>query len=422
MALNIFGQPPEYLSGLLGIDPEKLRKQAFGTGLVNTALAFAAQPRNQGYGSALPYAARALMAGQQGAQGVYQDALQGYMTKQQIEQLKRQQEQQQAQQELLAGIQDPTQRLAAQLAPKAFAESLLAQPKEKGRVLTPEEQASYGLPQDGRYQQKADGTIELISGTAPKEPAKTNLEKLIEARDRLPPDSPNRRLFDAQIAKETQFAPAPQTVVNVGQGGVAPKKIDEKFAEQFVDWTLGGGFSDVQKSLTQLEDAAATLESAPEGTITGKVIGVTSPQILKLTNPQATATKEAVEEIVQRNLRAVLGAQFTEGEGERLIARAYNPALSQKENARRVRLLQQQIFDAAQTKQDAVDYYNANGTIFGWKGKMFNSTSDFLKEYDQRIKPQSKGAKPAQKQSAPPGVEQREWDAMTPEERKLWQN
>lgn len=99
MALNIFGQPPEYLSGLLGIDPEKLRKQAFGTGLVNTALAFAAQPRNQGYGSALPYAARALMAGQQGAQGVYQGALQDYMTRQQIEQLKRQQEQQQAQQQ-----------------------------------------------------------------------------------------------------------------------------------------------------------------------------------------------------------------------------------------------------------------------------------------------------------------------------------
>jgi hypothetical protein len=96
MALNIFGQPPEYLSGLLGVDPEKLRKQATTTGLINTALAFAAQPRNQQYGSVLPYAARALMAGQQGAQGVYQGALQDFMTRQKIEDIKRQQQEQQA--------------------------------------------------------------------------------------------------------------------------------------------------------------------------------------------------------------------------------------------------------------------------------------------------------------------------------------
>jgi hypothetical protein len=176
------------------------------------------------------------------------------------------------------------------------------------------------------------------------------------------------------------------TVVNVGQGGVAPRKIDEKFADQFIDWTVGGGFSDVQKSLTQLEGAISSLENSPEGSITGKAIGVTPPDVLKLANPQAVATKEAVEEIVQRNLRLILGAQFTEKEGERLIARAYNPALSQKENARRGRLLQEQIFEAAKAKQDAVDYYNQNGTIFGWQGRMFNNTNDFLNEYDKRLK------------------------------------
>jgi hypothetical protein len=171
MALNIFGQPPEYLSGLLGIDPEKLRKQAFGTGLVNTALAFAAQPRNQGYGSVLPYAARALMAGQQGAQGVYQGALQDYQTRQQIEQLKRQQAQQQAQQELLSGIEDPTQRLAAQLAPTEYAKSVLRPLEARARLMTKEEQVQAGLPEQGRYQVKPDGTFDLVPGTAPKETA-----------------------------------------------------------------------------------------------------------------------------------------------------------------------------------------------------------------------------------------------------------
>ena len=121
MALNIFGQPPEYLSGLLGIDPEKLRKQAFGTGLINTALAFAAQPRNQGYGSVLPYAARALMAGQQGAQGVYQGALQDYMTRQKIEDIKRQQQQEQLRQGAISqfAIDNPNLATAAQAFPEA---------------------------------------------------------------------------------------------------------------------------------------------------------------------------------------------------------------------------------------------------------------------------------------------------------------
>jgi hypothetical protein len=418
MALNIFGAPPDYLSGLLGVDPEKLRKQAMTTGLINTALAFAAQPRNQNYGSALPYAARALMAGQQGAQGVYQGAMQDAQVKQQMDELKRKQEQDRAQQELLGTLTDPRERLFAQLAPKEFVSSQLTQPKEKARLLTTEEQIAAGLPEVGRYQQKADGTVDLIPGTAPKESAAPSAVQ------------------EYQFAKQEGFkgsfqdwknAQKPQGVtVNVGGQGVAPKKIDEKFADQFIDWTVGGGFSDVQKSLTQLESAASKLETAPEGSITGKVIGVTSPAILKLTNPEATATKESVEEIVQRNLRLILGAQFTEKEGERLIARAYNPALSQQENARRVRLLQQQIFEAAKAKQDAVEYYNQNGTIYGWQGKLFNSTNDFLREYENRIKTGAK--QPNQPQSAPKqsaapqGVDPRVWNKMTPEEKALWQN
>jgi hypothetical protein len=202
---------------------------------------------------------------------------------------------------------------------------------------------------------------------------------------------------------------------------VAPRKIDEKFADQFIDWTVGGGFSDVQKSLTQLGSAAQTLEASPEGTITGKLIGKTPSALLDLVNPKAVATKEAVEEVVQRNLRLILGAQFTEKEGERLIARAYNPALGQKENARRIRLLQEQISDAAQAKQDAVEYYNRNGTISGWQGKVFNNTTDFLNEYNKRLTGK-KTTLSAPAVKAPSGVDPQVWNFMSPEEKALWQN
>lgn len=90
---NLFGAPPEYLTGLLAPDQtDKLRKQAMTTGLINSAIALIAQPRNQRYGSALPYIGRALMAGQQAGQNVYSNALQGLEMQQKIAELKRQQE------------------------------------------------------------------------------------------------------------------------------------------------------------------------------------------------------------------------------------------------------------------------------------------------------------------------------------------
>ena len=99
---NLFGAPPEYLTGLLGADAtDKLRKQAMTTGLVNSAIALIAQPRNQRYGSALPYIGKALMAGQQAGQNVYGNALQGLETQQKLAEYKRQQEQRAAQQEYL---------------------------------------------------------------------------------------------------------------------------------------------------------------------------------------------------------------------------------------------------------------------------------------------------------------------------------
>lgn len=131
---NLFGAPPEYLTGLLAPDQtDKLRKQAMTTGLINSAIALIAQPRNQRYGSALPYIGRALMAGQQAGQNVYSNALQGLETQAKLADLKRKQEQQQKMQEMLGGITDPNERLFAQLAPEQYVAGKLKpmQPKER---------------------------------------------------------------------------------------------------------------------------------------------------------------------------------------------------------------------------------------------------------------------------------------------------
>jgi hypothetical protein len=108
------------------------------------------------------------------------------------------------------------------------------------------------------------------------------------------------------------------------------------------------------------------------------MIGIQPDFVLALTNPQAAGAKEQVQEVVQRNLRVVLGAQFTAKEGDALISRAYNPALKPEQNAARLRKLFEQMSVAAGQKQAMAEYYETNGTLQGYKGKQPN-INDFYK-------------------------------------------
>lgn len=144
--------------------------------------------------------------------------------------------------------------------------------------------------------------------------------------------------------------------------------VDKEFAKDYSTFAAQGGAADVQKNLVQLKQVADSLDKGDN--LTGGWDQFLPNSVLARINPESVSTKEAVEEVVQRNLRLVLGAQFTEKEGERLISRAYNPHLSQAENAKRVRRLYDQILSAYQKRQDAAAYYEQNGSLRGWQGKL----------------------------------------------------
>ena len=154
----------------------------------------------------------------------------------------------------------------------------------------------------------------------------------------------------------------------------AGKATDEQFAKDYVAFTTGGG-ADAAKQLGQLKDVSQALQN-PQANLTGPWLGRVPDAVKAFVNPQSIAMRERVEEVVQRSLRAILGAQFTEKEGERLIARAYNPAMPEAENAIRVNRLYTQLQQAFQAKQDAAAYFQKNGTLEGWNGKLY-SISDF---------------------------------------------
>lgn len=217
------------------------------------------------------------------------------------------------------------------------------------------------------------------------------LQDVAEAKERDATNtakSTEQRALAASEANATRVMIA-QMVNSLGQqkvNSVGPKltkgqeSADREFGKEYAIYQAGGGSADIEKQLTQLKFVADAL--AKKGNdYTGPVKGLIPDWARPFTNADAVAAKNKVEEVAQRNLRMVLGAQFTQVEGERLIARAYNPQLSPKENAGRVNALIKQIRTAAQTKDDAARHFEEQGTLTGWKGRM-PTLSDFENTID----------------------------------------
>jgi hypothetical protein len=147
---------------------------------------------------------------------------------------------------------------------------------------------------------------------------------------------------------------------------VYEEKFDEKAAEQMTEWMLGGA-QDTAKGIEQLTGVVSQL-TGEEG-LTGP--HTVAPDVLQaFFAPESLNLKQQVQEVVQRNLRVILGAQFTEREGELLIQRAFDPRLPAKQNAERLSRLLKYMVAAAQAKNDAASYINQNRTLMGWQGSL----------------------------------------------------
>lgn len=161
---------------------------------------------------------------------------------------------------------------------------------------------------------------------------------------------------------------------------LAPTKgeeaIDKAFAKTYADYYAAGGRASATKNLQALIDAKNELQTS-DISLTGAEMKAIPTWAEDIVAPRSKALRERVEEVVQRNLREVLGAQFTEKEGERLISRAFNPNLDEAENISRLNSLIAQVQQAIEAKDDAARYFEENGTLKGWTGKLYKSVDDF---------------------------------------------
>lgn len=251
--------------------------------------------------------------------------------------------------------------------------STLGAKRQRGEPLSKEEEnaLTYAIrwSENARYYQTPQGTLEVpgistdfLGGQVPQQPIPPAPQ--VSTQQPVPPVS------DQPVDKGPTLINQPAS-----KGSTA---VDQKFAAEYIDWTTKG-FSDAEKGIAQLNEALKDLTSGKTktGGVEAGLNTILPDSVMGFVAPDFVNTKDQIEEVVQRNLRLILGAQFTEKEGARLIARAYNPALSTEQNIARVKRLVKQIEDAAQAKQAAAKYWEANnGTLSGFKGKVYTA-SDF---------------------------------------------
>jgi hypothetical protein len=161
------------------------------------------------------------------------------------------------------------------------------------------------------------------------------------------------------------------------EGSPAQKKLDEAFGTALGKLRASGALAPqaLEKNERQIQDVIKQLEAIVAGkskqSLSGIDVGLASQArgVMAITHPDALQALERVEEVVQRNLRIILGAQFTQKEGDRLISRAYNPWMNEESNLVRLRSLAESMAAQIKEKLRAVKHFEETGSLRLYKGK-----------------------------------------------------
>lgn len=158
------------------------------------------------------------------------------------------------------------------------------------------------------------------------------------------------------------------------------KRIDEKFANTYEEYVLNGGFAVAQKNIETTRSALKALRG--EGNISGPWIGMAPPELKSLFASESVDTQEKIESAILSSLRATLGAQFTEKEGERVLSKTFNPRLEESVNYERGMRLLNELEGINKAKRDAIKHYEENKTMSGYKFKMYETADELLGDVD----------------------------------------
>lgn len=170
--------------------------------------------------------------------------------------------------------------------------------------------------------------------------------------------------FDRQLKRDLAKLKLKEKQLDKNTTGA--KAVDRDYAKEYNEWTTTGRAT-YNKNMKRLQDSMNVLKESQAGwgMASGPITNMT-PKFLK--PDQLNALEQNVRGAAMGALKATLGAQFTEKEGERIMQVAYDPSLSEEENIKKVQLAIEELNDIAAANESKAKYFEDNGnTIVGWK-------------------------------------------------------
>tara|TARA_R110002153_G_scaffold177494_1_gene330708 strand:+ start:43 stop:1299 length:1257 start_codon:yes stop_codon:yes gene_type:complete len=169
---------------------------------------------------------------------------------------------------------------------------------------------------------------------------------------------------------------------------------DKEFGTWYTkEWLVKGGGSTEGtyiESLAGVRNVLAEAEKTGESiTSVGQGILSKYPILQAYFNEEGAIAQDRVAGVAQLSLKAILGGQFSEREGELLIQRAFNPSLPEAENIERLTQLINRIQMAESYKKQITAHWEKNGTLDGFSAPKYveeDFRSDIQNFYRQDIK------------------------------------
>lgn len=143
------------------------------------------------------------------------------------------------------------------------------------------------------------------------------------------------------------------------EGSPGEKAADVDFAKTIADWTTSGRAT-ADKNITRLNEARKVLEErkgdwvGTSGRVTGRL-----PDIIR--SEESIRLRDDVRAAALASIKAALGPQFTEREGQRIMEMAYNEKLSPKENIAKIDAALGEIQKIYENKEAQLKHWREHG-------------------------------------------------------------
>jgi len=133
---------------------------------------------------------------------------------------------------------------------------------------------------------------------------------------------------------------------------------------------------DLPQQLTNLQKIDDVINILQNENVTGPVVGSTPFALKAILNPQSIGVEDDIRSIVFQSLRATLGAQFTEREGENLVRASFNRFLDEEVNIKRLQRLKEETLKGLKTKESMYFHLREKGTLKNYEGLNLFNMSD----------------------------------------------